>query len=128
MNYEEEHNRTGSTFNIASEPRQYGAQQISNALPSDGRYNMPGQFNANQYNPPLADPFDHPNSGQKAAQSVGNMSLTEADISRELAGDADDPFNLTASSKRLQPLPSYARNRNAYNLQPRKYAATNHIG
>ena len=92
---------------------------------------MLGPLNANQYQLPSPDLFDRANSGQKVDQSVGNMSQTEADISQELAGDNDDPFNLTASSKRLQPLgpPNYGRNRNAEKTrEPRKYAATNHLG
>lgn len=44
--------------------------------------------------------FDQVNSAQKVAQSVGNMTMTEADISKELGGAGDDPFNLTASSNR----------------------------
>ena len=51
----------------------------------------------------FADPAAY-NSAARVAQSVGNMTLTEVDISKDLAGAQEDPFNLTASSRQMLPV------------------------
>lgn len=57
--------------------------------------------------------------------------MTEADISKEIGGNHEDPFNLTASSRQNLPLnQNYGRNNRAQQSKgmPRKqFAAINHF-
>ena len=74
------------------------------------------------------------NSAKKVTQSIGNMSLNDADLTKELIGNSDDPFNLTASSNRgmLAPLAQNGRNnRTGFNSKgmqkKRDFATINHF-